>query len=473
MGTPLGLSNSGDSDAHSAAGVVKRLFGMRGLLGGGRRPRPALPVDGLGRRRVVVPFPPRRAVGPQRDVGVDRVAANHLERRGVGLVARARRDAEEPGLRVHGPQPAVRPGAQPRDVVADGPDLPARHGCRRHQHRQVGLAARGRKGAGHVVHAAVGRLQAENQHVLGEPAFLARHPAGQAQRQALLAQQGIAAVAGPDRPDRVLFGEVHDEPPLGRQVAERVQAAREVVGPVERVEGHRADAGHHPHVQHDVPAVGDLDADLREPRAGRAHQKRARRTSSGPPSSPGTAASASPAPASGAIQLLVGPTASLLAVLMKVRCSVRATSWRRAPMEHAARQGLLVERDELARGQALGGDGARARPPTRRRRRRGPGVVSARTWSTHRSTKVLPVGMNMMTPAHYRSKNGAGSADGAGVLRAECRCGPGAECHAWPGARTRAVLGSARAGVTASPPAAAGSRTPRGSRPAACRRALR
>ena len=27
MGTPLGLANSGDSDAHSAAGVVKRLFG--------------------------------------------------------------------------------------------------------------------------------------------------------------------------------------------------------------------------------------------------------------------------------------------------------------------------------------------------------------------------------------------------------------------------------------------------------------
>src|SRR6187399_355307 len=27
MGTPLGFSNSGESDAHSVAGVVKRLFG--------------------------------------------------------------------------------------------------------------------------------------------------------------------------------------------------------------------------------------------------------------------------------------------------------------------------------------------------------------------------------------------------------------------------------------------------------------
>ncbi len=247
---------------------------VRGLLGRRRRPRASLPVERLGRRRIVVPFPPRRAVWPQRDVRVDRVAPDHVEGRRVRPAARSGRDAEEAGLGVHGPQAAVVARAQPRDVVADRAGFPAGHRRRRHEHRQVRLAARGWKRPGDVVLASFRRLQPEDQHVLGQPAFAAREPARQPQCEALLAEKRVAAVARAHGPHGVRLGEMHDEPAIGAEVAERVEAPREVVRVAERVERDLADARHDPHVQDHVAAVGDLDADFREPRSRRAHQKR-------------------------------------------------------------------------------------------------------------------------------------------------------------------------------------------------------
>ena len=59
---PRDSSNSGDSVAHSVAGVVKRLLGCAAFsVDAGVHGLP-LPVERLGRRRIVVPFPPRRAV---------------------------------------------------------------------------------------------------------------------------------------------------------------------------------------------------------------------------------------------------------------------------------------------------------------------------------------------------------------------------------------------------------------------------
>ena len=108
IGTPFGFSNSGDSDAHCVAGVVKRLFGCAAFsVDAGVHGRPCQSTR-LGRRRIVVPFPPRRAVGPQRHVGEDRVALDHVERGRIRLPARPGHDAEEPGFRVHRPQPSVR-----------------------------------------------------------------------------------------------------------------------------------------------------------------------------------------------------------------------------------------------------------------------------------------------------------------------------------------------------------------------------
>jgi hypothetical protein len=46
--------------------------------------------------------------------------------------------------------------------------------------------------------------------VFGQPAFVARHVRGDAQSEALLAEQGVAAVAGTVGPDLAGLGVVHD-----------------------------------------------------------------------------------------------------------------------------------------------------------------------------------------------------------------------------------------------------------------------
>src|ERR671939_565203 len=65
-------------------------------------------------------------------------------------------------------------------------------------------------------------------HALGQPALVAAHRGGDPQREALLPEQRIAAIAGPDAPDRARIGKVHDEAPLGRKVADRVEAGHPV-----------------------------------------------------------------------------------------------------------------------------------------------------------------------------------------------------------------------------------------------------
>jgi hypothetical protein len=56
---------------------------------------------------------------------------------------------------------------------------------------------------------------------------------------------------------------VADEAALGVAVERRVQAAVEVVRVAQHVERRAAHAGHDAHVEDDVDAVGELDADLR------------------------------------------------------------------------------------------------------------------------------------------------------------------------------------------------------------------
>ena len=107
--------------------------------------------------------------------------------------------------------------------------------------------------------------------MLGHPALVARHRAGDAQREALLAQQRVAAVAGAHAPDQPLLGEVDDVAALGREVAGGVQPGHELVAARELVQRDLAHARHHPHVGDDVRAVGDLDADLAERRSRRPH----------------------------------------------------------------------------------------------------------------------------------------------------------------------------------------------------------
>ena len=236
-------------------------------------PVPGLPLPVQEERRgdVVLPLPPWHAVGGHGHVREDRVARDRGECVRVGLRPGAGHDAEEAGLRVHRPEPAVGAGPQPGDVVAHRAHLVAAAFERRDQHGEVRLAAGRGEGRADVVDLPVGQLELEDEHVLGHPALVAGHGRGDAQREALLAQEGVAAVARAHAPDRALLREVHDEAPLRREVPERVEARHELLGRAQLVEGGPAHAGHEPHVRDDVGAVRDLDPDPAEGRAERAH----------------------------------------------------------------------------------------------------------------------------------------------------------------------------------------------------------
>src|SRR3546814_17032929 len=70
-------------------------------------------------------------------------------------------------------------------------------------------------------------LDAEDEHVLGQPTLAARLVRGDAQRVALLAQQRVAAVARAVGLDAELVREVHDPAARRIELADRVQALDE------------------------------------------------------------------------------------------------------------------------------------------------------------------------------------------------------------------------------------------------------
>jgi hypothetical protein len=88
-----------------------------------------------------------------------------------------------------------------------------------------------------------GILEAEDQHVLGEPAFVAPDPAADPEREALLGEQRVAAVPGADAPDQPLLGEMADEPPVGIEVAQRVEPPDELVRSAQVVQGDLSPCG--------------------------------------------------------------------------------------------------------------------------------------------------------------------------------------------------------------------------------------
>jgi hypothetical protein len=165
---------SANSDGHCRALTVKREFGMRGRAVG--RDRTGGPAS-RWRACWSLSMPSHHgwlsavtATLVKMVSRLDRVASAF----GLVLGRGAGRHAEEAGLRVDRVQAAIGAGAHPADVVADRPHLPAGFAIalRRDQHRQVGLAAGGRERRGDVVRLALRVLQAEDQHVLGQPAFL-------------------------------------------------------------------------------------------------------------------------------------------------------------------------------------------------------------------------------------------------------------------------------------------------------------
>ncbi len=119
--------------------------------------------------------------------------------------------------------------------------------------------------------------------MLGQPALVARHVGGDAQREALLAEQRVAAVAGAVGPDFTGFRVMHDvldgrvarpgdvRLAVGERGADAVDAGNEFASAAKYVKNLAAHAGHHAHVDHDVGGIGDFNADVGDRRAERAH----------------------------------------------------------------------------------------------------------------------------------------------------------------------------------------------------------
>src|SRR5207253_49978 len=105
--------------------------------------------------------------------------------------------------------------------------------CGRDEHGEVRLAAGAREGSRHVVALALGRLDPDDEHVLGEPALALPEDARDPEREALLPEERVAPVARAYAHDLVVVGEVADVTPLGREVSERVEALRERSGGAE------------------------------------------------------------------------------------------------------------------------------------------------------------------------------------------------------------------------------------------------
>ena len=86
-------------------------------------------------------------------------------------------------------------------------------------------------------------LDAHDDHVLGQPALLVAEEGADAERDALLAEQGVAAVARADAPDQALLGEVHDVAAVGIERPDRVEALDEVLAVAELLEDRPSRSG--------------------------------------------------------------------------------------------------------------------------------------------------------------------------------------------------------------------------------------
>ena len=150
------------------------------------------------------------------------------------------------------------PILQPCDVVAQSPHAIALAFERGNHHRHICFSARAWKRSGHVRHFAAGIFQAKNQHVLGHPALLARHPACDSQRETFFSEQRIAAVTRSVTPDQSFFGEVRDESPIRIEFADRMQPRHKIFGISQPIDRNFSHARHDSHARGHVCAVGDF-----------------------------------------------------------------------------------------------------------------------------------------------------------------------------------------------------------------------
>ena len=197
-------------------------------------------------------------------IGEDGILAGGGQGIGIALGIGAGCYAKEAILGIDSPKAAIGANAQPGDIIADAPSLVAHIGILlgRDEHGQVGLSAGGGESGGDILGLALGIFDAENEHMLGHPALGFGLEGGDAQGEALFAQQHIAAVAGVDAPDGVILREVDDVAVLLAEILFGMQALDEIIAVAQEIQHLLADAGHDGHGENDIDGVGQLDAHL-------------------------------------------------------------------------------------------------------------------------------------------------------------------------------------------------------------------
>src|SRR5205814_9738174 len=139
------------------------------------------------------------------------VSARHSsDRIGIRLPGSTRSYTEESRLGIDSAQLTLFVRTNPGNVIAYRPNHPALATFGRDQHGEISLSAGTGKCRGYVGFLSLRRLNAQNQHVLGHPAFVARNRRCDAKSEALLSQQSVSAVSGAKRPDFAALGKMHD-----------------------------------------------------------------------------------------------------------------------------------------------------------------------------------------------------------------------------------------------------------------------
>ena len=250
------------------------------------RPVVTLPIDQVGGFFFRHSFPPHVAVVRQGDVRKDRVRTAGLHGVVVRMFRRSRSDAEETGFGIDGVQTAVLPRFQPRDVIADRPNFPSLESGGGNQHGQIRFAACAGESGGDISFFTFGAFDSGDQHMFGQPSFIASLNGGDAQSQTFLTQQGVAAVTGTERPDFTRFGEVRDIGVVGvarpcnvlnavnQRHADGMHAGDERTVFAQNVQNLLPRARHNGHIDDDVRGIGDFNADFRNMRTQRPHRER-------------------------------------------------------------------------------------------------------------------------------------------------------------------------------------------------------
>ena len=234
----------------------------------------------MSRWRVGQPLPPHVAVVGRRHIGEDAIGVERTDGVGIGLGIGSRRDAEQARLGIDRIEPPIGAEAHPGDVVADRLGFPAGH--RRLDHGEIGLAAGTWERRRDIAHLTLRRGELEDQHMLGEPALVARHDGGDPQRVAFLAEKRVAAIARTVGPDLTRLRIVHDifgvvaRPRhiafAGRQrCTHRMDTGNEIAVIANGFESRASHPRHDAHRRDHIGAVGDLDAESAEGRAYRSH----------------------------------------------------------------------------------------------------------------------------------------------------------------------------------------------------------